>query len=123
MKNLAILCVLCLASAAPCFSQQFIPTKAQYRQLLKQRNKAFKIQQRISDLQAQALLERQYFVLACRKVAAENGWPTNVECDGQTLMIFQPQPKIVQPPEVGPKSGVQSPDVLKPADKPEDKKP
>ena len=81
----AILC-------APCFAQQYTPTKAQHAKLAKERAHIIAMQEKISDLQNQIAYEIEQATVTCKQIAAENGWPADVTCNLQTLEFAAPAP-------------------------------
>ena len=90
MKNL--LAIFAFALCAPCFAQQYTPTKAQHAKLLKQRAHIIAMQEKISDLQNQIAYEIEQAQVTCKQIAAENGWPEGVTCNLQTLSFAAPAP-------------------------------
>ena len=86
----AILC-------APCFAQQYTPTKAQHAKLLKQRAKIIAMQEKISDLQNEIAYALEQATATCKQIAAQNGWPEGVACNLQTLAFVAPLPAPPKP--------------------------
>ena len=82
----AILC-------APCFAQQYTPTKAQHAKLAKERAAIIAKQEKIQDLQNEIQFAIEQAQQTCKQIAAENGWPADVTCNLQTLSFAAPAPK------------------------------
>lgn len=83
----AILC-------APCFAQQYTPTKAQHAKLAKERAHIIAMQEKIQDLQNEIQFAIDYAQQkTCKQIVAENGWPADVTCNLQTLEFAAPAPK------------------------------
>ena len=92
MKKLLVIfafAILC----APCFAQQYTPTKAQHDKLAKERAHIIAMQEKISDLQNQIAYEIEQATVTCKQIAAENGWPADVTCNLQTLSFAAPAVK------------------------------
>lgn len=95
-KTLAILFFAFLC--APCFAQQYTPTKEQHAKLAKQRAKIIAMQEKISNLQNEIAYEIEQATATCKQISATNGWPDDVTCNLQTLGFAAPKPAPVTPP-------------------------
>lgn len=82
----AILC-------APCFAQQYTPTKSQHAKLAKQRAHIIAMQEKIQDLQNEIQFSIEQAQQTCKQIAAQNGWPADVTCNLQTLEFAAPAAK------------------------------
>ena len=102
MKRTA-LALFVLTSAASV--AQMTMTPAQHARLMKQRGHVITLQLRKSRAEADIAFALAQFQQSCRKVAAENGWPADTQCDVMTLTPYQsappqtPHPLGAQPPE------------------------
>ncbi|HEV2521029.1 MAG TPA: hypothetical protein VGT24_01500 [Candidatus Acidoferrales bacterium] len=95
-RLLAILAFAILC--APCFAQQYTPTKAQYDKLKKARAKVIAVQEKIQEFQNDVPFLIAQASEECRKIAQQNRWPEGVTCNLQTLVFTAP----VKPPEPPP---------------------
>ena len=97
MKRLLLIAIFTLA--APAFAQQsYTPSKAQHAKLAKSRAHIIALQEKITDLQNEIAFEIEQATAQCKQIAAENGWPSDVACNLQTLSFTAP----AKPPEAKP---------------------
>ena len=89
-RALLILAFAVLATTA--HAQQYTPTKAQHAKLAKERAHIIAMQEKISDLQNEIAYEIEQATVTCKQIAAENGWPSDVTCNLQTLSFAAPAP-------------------------------
>lgn len=93
-----ILLALALLIPSVAGAQQYTPTKAQHAKLAKSRAHIIALQEKISNLQNEIAFEIEQATAQCKQIAAENGWPSDVACNLQTLSFTAP----AKPPEAKP---------------------
>lgn len=98
MKNILTIFAFAIF-CAPCFAQQYTPTKAQHAKLAKQRAKIIAMQEKVSNLQNEIAYEIDQATNTCKEIAAENRWPEGVACNLQTLAFVGPQEKTEDKPD------------------------
>lgn len=99
MKRLVFLFLIC---ASPLLAQ-YVPTKAQQKQLEKQKEKVMALQIKANRLQTKQVFEAQQMMTLCRETAAKNGWPADITCNPDTLVFAAPPPRPQIPPAPAPK--------------------